>query len=110
MHELLQPEFTTGNKGKILNSYGQDNSWYKNEDFLKDVPRASWVLVSKDVIPNSLSKNFLQQTEVIANYLKTDIFSAKGESASGGKDQEMPEAYKEAIEEFEAKKASIKQF
>ena len=107
MHELLQPEFTTGNKGKILNSYGQDNSWYKNEDFLKDVPRASWVLVSKDVIPNSLSKNFLQQTEVIANYLKTDIFSAKGGSASGGKDQEMPEAYKEAIEEFEAKKASI---
>lgn len=97
MHELLQPEFTRNNQGKILNSYGQADSWYKNEDFLKDVPRASWVLVSKDVIPNSLSKNFLQQTEVIANYLKTDIF----------KDQEMPEAYKEAIEEFEAKKAGI---
>src|SRR3989344_3040900 len=97
MHELLQPEFTAKNQGKILNSYGQDNSWYKNEDFLKDVPRASWVLVSKDVIPNSLSNNFLQQTEVIANYLKTDIF----------KDQEMPEVYKEAIEEFETKKAGI---
>ncbi|OGM96483.1 MAG: hypothetical protein A3B86_00285 [Candidatus Yanofskybacteria bacterium RIFCSPHIGHO2_02_FULL_38_22b] len=97
MHELLQPEFTANNNGKILNSYGQDNSWYKNEDFLKDVPRASWVLVSKDVIPNSLGKNFLQQTEVIANYLKTDIF----------KDQEMPEVYKEAVEEFEAKKAGI---
>ena len=97
MHGLLQPEFTAANQGKILNSYGQDNSWYRNEDFLKDVPRASWVLVSKDVIPSSLSKNFLQQTEVIANYLKTDIF----------KDQEIPEAYKEAIEEFEAKKAGI---
>jgi len=97
MHELLQPEFTTNNQGKILNSYGQDSSWYKNEDFLKDVPRASWVLVSKDVIPNSLSKNFIQQSEVIANYLKTDIF----------KDQEMPEVYKEAIEEFETKKAGI---
>ena len=77
MHELLQPEFTTNNQGKILNSYGQDSSWYKNEDFLKDVPRASWVLVSKDVIPNSLSKNFIQQSEVIANYLKTDIFKDK---------------------------------
>lgn len=97
MHALLQPEFTAGNKGKILNSYGQADSWYRNEDFLKDTPRASWVLVSKDVIPNSLSKNFLQQTEVIANYLKTDIF----------KDKEMPEVYKEAVEEFEAKKASI---
>ncbi len=97
MHELLQPEFTRNNQGKILNSYGQADSWYKNEDFLKDFPRASWVLVSKDVIPNSLSKNFLQQTEVIANYLKTDIF----------KGQEMPEVYKEAIEEFEAKKVGI---
>jgi len=97
MHGLLQPEFTAANQGKILNSYGQTDSWYRNEDFLRDVPRASWVLVSKDVIPNSLSKNFLQQTEVIANYLKTDIF----------KDQEIPEVYKEAIEEFEAKKAGI---
>jgi len=97
MHELLQPEFTAGNKGKILNNYGQAGSWYKNENFLKDVPRASWVLVSKDVIPNSLSKNFLQQTEVIANYLKTDIF----------KNQQLPDMYKEAIEEFEAKKAGI---
>lgn len=97
MHELLQPEFTANNKGKILNSYGKADSWYKSEAFLKDTPRVSWVLVSKDVIPNSLSKNFLQQTEVIASYLKTDIF----------KDQEMPEVYKEAIEEFEAKKAGI---
>ena len=107
MHELLQLEFTVNNQGKILNSYGKADSWYRNEDFLKDVPRASWVLVSKDVIPNSSSKNFLQQTEVIANYLKTDIFSAKSGSASGGKDQEMPEVYKEAIEEFETKKAGI---
>ena len=97
MHKLLQPEFIAKNQGKILSSYGQADSWYRNEDFLKDVPRASWVLVSKDIIPNSLSKNFLQQTEVIANYLKTDIF----------KDQEMPEVYKEAIDEFEAKKAGI---
>ena len=97
MHELLQPDFTANNQGKILNSYGKADSWYKNEDFLKDVSRASWVLVSKDVIPNSLNQNFLQQTDVIANYLKTDIF----------KDQELPEVYKEAIKEFEAKKAGI---
>ncbi len=97
MHDIVQPAFDANNQGKILNSYGKADSWYRNEAFLKDVPRLSWVLVSKDVIPNSLSKNFLQQTEVIANYLKTDIFP----------NQELPDVYKEAIEEFETKKAGI---
>ncbi|KKT51935.1 MAG: hypothetical protein VE96_C0023G0002 [candidate division Kazan bacterium GW2011_GWA1_44_22] len=97
MHGLIQPEFTAKNQGKILNSYEESSSWYKNEDFLRDIPRASWALVSKDVIPNSLNIDFLQQTEIMANYLKTDVF----------KDRELPEAYKEAIEEFETKKAGI---
>ena len=97
MYKLLQPEFTAGNNGRILNSHGKADSWYKSESFLKDTPRASWVLVSKDVIPDSLSKNFLQQTEVITNYLKNEVF----------KGQELPDVYKEAVEEFEAKKAGI---
>ena len=97
MFDMLQPEFTAQNQGRILNSYGKSDSWYKNEDFLKDVPRARWVLISKDVIPNSLSKNYLQQTEVIASYIKNEVF----------KDKELPDVYQEAIDEFESKKAGI---
>jgi len=94
INTMLEKKIADEGKGKIL--YNTD--WYKNEDFFtKDTPRLSWALVSKAEIPNSISKSFLQQTEAIVNYLKTDIF----------KDQEMPQEYTEAMEEFEAKKAEI---
>ena len=97
MFDMLQPEFTAQNQGRILNSYGKSDSWYKNEDFLKDVPQVQWVLISKDIIPNSLSKNYLQQTEVIADYIKNEVF----------KDKDLPDVYQEALDEFESKKAGI---
>lgn len=85
----------------------QSDSWYKNEEFSKnEAPRLAWALVSKEIIPDSTSKNYLQQTEELVNYLKNQVFSAKGGSASGGKG-EMPEVYQDAIEEFEKGKSEI---
>ena len=74
-----------------------DAHWYRDEDFFtQDVPRVKWALVSKNVIPNSTGKNYLQQTEVIVDYLKTKVF--KGQ---------LPKEFAQAITEFETKKASM---
>jgi hypothetical protein len=76
----------------------QSDSWHKNEEFSKnESPRLAWALVSKEVIPNSTSKNYLQQTEELVNYIKNSVF--KGEK--------IPEEYQEAIGEFEKEKDGI---
>ena len=72
--------------------------WYKEEEFYtNEAPDVSWALVSKEVVPDSPSKNYLEQTQVLVDYLKNEVF----------KDVEMPAEYVEAIEEFETEKAEI---
>ena len=90
--------------GEILEGKLKEDSavlyggWYKEEDFYKtEAPEASWALVSKELIPDSTSKNYLAQTERLVEYLKTEIF----------KDKEVPIEYTEAIEEFERERESI---
>lgn len=76
----------------------QSDSWHKNEEFSKnEAPRLAWALVSKEVIPNSTSKNYLQQTEELVNYIKNSVFKGK----------EIPDEYQEAIKEFEKEKDGI---
>jgi len=44
--------------------------WYDSEDFFKkDIPRIGWALVSKDIIPKSTGKTYLQQTDMLVDYL-----------------------------------------
>ena len=46
-----------------------DIDWYKNEAFFTtEYPKLGWKLVSKDLIPNSMRKNYLDQTKVLADY------------------------------------------
>ncbi len=76
----------------------KDDCWYKNEDFAKtETPKLSWTLTSKEIIPNSNDKNYLEQTAEIAEYLKSKIFNGF----------EMPEVYQEVISEFEKEKDAI---
>ena len=92
MNKLLQNK--TKDKGKIL----RDTDWYKNEDFYKkEPPKAGWVLSSKEIIPNSTDKNYIQQTETIIDYLQNQVF----------KDQPLPQEYESAIREFQQKKADL---
>ncbi len=92
--DTLQEQFERDGKGKIQ----YDTNWYKNEKFYTtDTPRIAWRLITKDVLPNSLSHNYLQQTEDIVKYLKGTVF--KGRS--------IPADYQKAIDEFEKQKESI---
>jgi len=102
MNEMLQDKFTEEDKGEILFNI----DWYKNEDFFtKQTPHFSWSLVTKKVLGEgpegkdfqSTSKNYLEQTQILIDYLKNKVF----------KDQELPEQYQEAIEEFNHQKKEI---
>jgi len=59
----------------------------------------NWTLVFKDLLPNSTNKNYIEQTEVIINTLCEKAF----------KDIEIPEEYKEVIQEFESNKERLTQ-
>ena len=88
----------TDNKTSDGRNLFYDTDWYKNEDFFtKEVPRAGWKLVSKETIPDSTSKKYVEQTETIVSYLKGKVF----------KDQPLPEEYQKAINEFNAKKQEL---
>lgn len=91
----LKKVFPTASDGNPM-WYNQD--WYNDEKFFSEkTPPPCWKLTSKDVIPNSTSKNYLEQTEVIVSYLKNEVF----------KGLELPKEYAEAIEEFENRKELI---
>lgn len=85
-------------KGSLLNT---TEHWRDNltgaEDFAKIAPRFGWALVSKDLLPDSTSKNYIEQTEVIIKALEEKAF----------KDLEMPEEYAEAIKEFNEQKERL---
>ncbi len=89
----------TGNKTSDGKKLFYDTDWYKNEDFFtKETPKAGWKLVSKETIPDSTSKNYLEQTETIVSYLQVKVFQ----------DKPLPEEYQKAITEFNAKKEKLK--
>ena len=68
-----------------------DSSWYNEEKFfIEDPIENGWALVSKDVIPDSTSKDYWQQSRELAIYIKDQVFSGTPN-----------EEYQEAITEFE---------
>ena len=101
MNELLKGKVKDGTKA-LYSDDGSgkigDDSWYKGEDFaLKETPKLSWALTSKEVISDSPDKNYLDQTVEIINYLKNDVFKGK----------EVPTEFQNAIAEFEKAKGEI---
>jgi hypothetical protein len=101
INEILKGKVFDGSKLLYANDGEggiKSDSWYRNEEFSKnETPRMAWALVSKEVISNSTSKNYLQQTEELVNYIKNSVFKGK----------EIPEEYQEAIKEFEKEKDGI---
>jgi hypothetical protein len=94
MNEHIQPKLTQGKQGKLLVKV----DWYAGEEFYTtETPETSWALISKEVIPGSSSKNYLEQTEILITHLQNEVF----------RDMLMPVGYQEAIDEFEAKKANL---
>ncbi|KKP56395.1 MAG: hypothetical protein UR50_C0003G0021 [Parcubacteria group bacterium GW2011_GWC1_34_10] len=47
-----------------------DIGWYQTEDFFKNASlRTEWKLVGKNFVPDSTSKNYIEQTKVLRDYL-----------------------------------------
>lgn len=75
-----------------------DQDWYKEEAFFKDEkPRVGWKLTTKEAIRDSESKNYLEQTDVIADYLVKNTFEKIP----------MPPEYRAAIDEWKKKRPEI---
>ncbi len=81
----------------------ENTAWYKNEGFFTDdIAQAGWALVSNEVLgckdgnhdqdktKVSTNKNYLEQTQVLINYLQNEVF----------KNKPVPAVYAEAIREF----------
>lgn len=65
LHEGLEKVFEDKD-GKPL----YDTDWYEDEDFYKEQRmREGWALVSKEVIENSTSKDYISQTAELRDYL-----------------------------------------
>lgn len=75
-----------------------DPDWYKDEPFYtKEKPKLSWALVSREVVPNTTSKNYLEQTQELINYLKTEVY----------KGQPLPADFDTWVAEFDSQKDQI---
>lgn len=93
--KLVQPKLDRTSKGKV---FWDGIGWCSSEGFFKDdTPREKWALVGKKPIPGTTSKNYLEQTTVIADYLKDAVFDRR----------KMPKEYQDAIEEFEREQKGI---
>jgi hypothetical protein len=95
MNDILAKRWEKEKKGGLLNTAdGWRDAVTGEKDFAEVAPRSGWALVSKDLLPDSTSKNYIDQTEVIIKALREKAF----------KDIEMPEEYEKAIREFESNK------
>ena len=98
MNSMIAKRWEKEKKGSLLNmAEGWRDRVTGADDFTKVAPRSGWALVSKDLLPDSTSKNYIEQTEVIIKALKDAAF----------KDMELPEEYAEAIAEFESQKERL---
>ena len=96
VNELLQDDFKKKKDGKVL--YDATEEWkLKSTFFTKDTPEVAWAFTTDTVLPDSTNKNYLDQTQFLADFLRTQLF--KGEK--------LPKEYEEAIREFESQKAEI---
>src|SRR3989344_999639 len=96
IHEYLTPKYQAKNQGKVL--YNTTEQWKLDSDFFTtETPKLQWALVSKEILTDSTSKNYLQQTELLAQYLRNQVFLGKP----------LSHEYEEAIGEFDREKVDI---
>ena len=59
-----------------------DDCWYKDEKFFTREPvKTEWKLVSKEFVPGSIGKDYIEQTKVLRDYLKSNGELSKEEAA-----------------------------
>lgn len=70
---------------------------YKNDPFANTPDVLEWREASVKLIPGTLSKDYLQQTELLIQYIKERMYKGKP----------LPAQYEEAVKEFEEQKSQI---
>ena len=91
----MKEKFTKAHDGSPMH---HDQDWYDNEEFFKsEKPRVGWHLTSSEVVPNSTSQNYVQQTETLIQHLLNDVY----------KGRTMPGKFGAAIAEFYKQKAEL---
>jgi len=90
IHNLLNNTTSDGNK-LLFNTV-----IYKDQTFANEPPQLGWKLTNKEILPYSTNKNYLQQTEILIDYLTTQVFK-----------KTMPLEYQDAITEFNDKRTMI---
>ena len=94
---------------KIRDSLGnklEGDTFLKNSRFCEpeyffsgSTPYAGWKLVSREVIPGSVGKDYVEQTQAIADYLRNEVYDG----------QELPGEYQKAVDEFEACRENLRE-
>jgi hypothetical protein len=85
-------------KQKLGKALSDEAGWKEDEDFYTtEAPETRWALVSKETIPDSTNKNYLEQTELLSTYLQDQVFSGMS----------LPREYVEALAEYETAKGDI---
>lgn len=98
INKRLETVFEEKIDGKPL----YDTDWYEGEDFFKNQPiREGWALVSKEVIDGSTSKDYIQQTATLRDYLKT-VDSLSEAEAKEVTDEKLTEIRKLMDKDWEA--------
>ena len=103
MNARLQGKAEDG--GKLLNADTgagtvKDDTWYREEAFYTtEKLKAEWVLTTKELIPDSTNKNYLQQTDRIAEYVKNEYFAG----------QPLPPEFEAALAEYATQRAEIEE-
>jgi len=96
MNNRLVDKWRTAGKGELLATV---EGWKGliGDAYSKDAPRAGWALVSKNILSESLNKNYIRQTDILIEHLKKQVF----------KEATLPEKYRKAIATFESQKAEL---
>lgn len=94
LNQRLQERFRKKGHGSIL----WDTSWYEDEEFfLNDPPRLKWALATRELMPESTSKDYLDQTLTLAEYVRNQVF----------KDIPLTEEFEEALAELDRQKTAL---
>jgi hypothetical protein len=94
LNERLAAKFEAEGKGKVL----YDTDWYNGETFFTtEKAKAGWALVSRELVPDSTSKNYLNQTDSMIEYLKNQVFAGNT----------MPDEFQTAIDEYLDQRAEV---
>lgn len=101
MNMMLTEKFKNEGEDKILHDpSGRGGGEKPQEFFNKNTPEFKWALTSKELIPNTTNKDYLEQTAEAINYLKNQVF----------KGMEIPKEYQEAISEFDSRKDELREW